>query len=147
MIQLWFIGLLLAATVVVGAAGIGYKHGRESGTQEIQTAWDAERAQAAIKSQELQANMDKLREGKNRELARLNHTVNALSDSLRSRPERPTGEASSAGDGAPGCTGAELYRPDGEFLVGESARADQLRLALMACQSAYQSAYQSAAGK
>lgn len=110
----------------------------------IQAQWDAEKAAAAIHAQELQANMDKLRESKNRELARLNATVRRLSDSLRSRPERPdnANQNASVGDAAAGCTGAELYRPDSEFLVRLAERADKLRLALKECQSAYLAAAQ-----
>ena len=141
MIPLWLIGALAAVIALIGSIGVGYKHGHDIGAQEVQAQWDAEKAQAAVKSQELQASMDKLREGKNRELARLNRTVNALSDSLRSRPERPTGATADARDGASGCTGATLYRPDSAFLVGEAERADTIRIALIQCQAAYRSAF------
>lgn len=36
-----------------------------------------------------------------------------------------------------GATGAELYREDSRFLVGEAARADEIRLALMTCHAQY----------
>lgn len=120
----------------------GYEYGRRS----LQAEWDSEKA-ATISAQRdkevvLQASMDKLREDKNRETAKLRRTVAALTDSLRDRPERPASATAEAGDGSAGCTGAELYRPDGDFLVGESTRADQIRLALKACQDAYQAASQ-----
>lgn len=67
--------------------------------------------------------------------------VARLSDSLRNRPSRPASGAVPTGTADPvGCTGAELYRPDGEFLAREAARADGLRLQLAACQAAYDSA-------
>jgi len=119
----------------------GYEYGRQS----VQAEWDSEKA-AIITAQRdkeaaLQANMDKLREDKRRETARLNATVRALTDSLRNRPERPDVPASaSAGDGATGCTGAELYRQDSQFLISEAARADTIRIALKACQDAYRAA-------
>jgi hypothetical protein len=127
----------------------GYGYGVKDGAQHVQAKWDKENSDNATaqrdKEAELQASMDKLREDKNRETAKLRRTVAALTDSLRNRPERPAvPEIASAGDGASGCTGAELYKPDGNFLVGEAARADQLRLALKVCQEAYQSASQSA---
>lgn len=131
---------LLWIGTLSSAMMFGYIHGRG----HVQAEWDSEKA-ATISAQRdeeaaLQASMDKLREEKNRETAKLRRTVAALTDSLRDRPERPASAPASAGDGASGCTGAELYKPDGEFLVGESARADQIRLALKSCQDAYQAA-------
>ena len=112
----------------------------------MQAQWDTEKAAIVTaqrdKEAELQAGMDKLRTEKNNELARLNTTVRNLTASLRSRPERPVPEVASTGDGATGCTGTTLYRSDSEFLIRLSERADKLRLALIACQSAYQSAGQ-----
>ena len=60
-------------------------------------------------------------------------------------PERPARGArvpapASPGSAASGCTGAELYRSDGEFLVRESARADAIRIELQACYAAYERA-------
>ncbi|MDR7094163.1 hypothetical protein [Hydrogenophaga laconesensis] len=60
---------------------------------------------------------------------------------LRNRPERPTGDAmSKSPSGQLGCTGAQLYRQDLAFLLGEAARADGLRIALSRCQAAYDEA-------
>jgi len=142
MMQKWLSGVLIASTCIFLGGFYTYRTGYVNGAQSVQAAWDTEKAAAAIHAQELQANMDKLREGKNREIARLNSTVRALTDSLRHRPERPAISAQTAGvgDAASGCTGAELYRPDSEFLVRLAERADKLRLALIACQSAYQAA-------
>lgn len=142
MIRAWLYAIMAAATLaIIGAAVFRcFEAGYEKGKQEIQAQWDEEKAQAAIKSQELQANMDKLRESKNREVASLNRTVRALSDSLRNRPDRPTVAASSSGDAAQGCTGAALYRSDSEFLIRLGERADTIRLALIQCQAAYQAA-------
>lgn len=59
----------------------------------------------------------------------------ALRAGLRNRAERPELSASGAALACQaGATGAELSRPDAEFLVGEAARADQLRAALERCQ-------------
>jgi len=134
----------LAAAVIAVYGGWSFYLGNDYGAKAVQSKWDAEKLTITTaqrdKEAELQAGMDKLRTEKNRELARLNTTVQRLSDSLRSRPERPNGATPEAGASAAGCTGAELYRPDGEFLIGESARADQIRLALKACQQMYQKA-------
>lgn len=76
------------------------------------------------------------------EKADLRRRVAALTDGLRNRPERPaSGGAVPAGAADPvGCTGASLYRSDGEFLAGEAARADELRTDLATCRAAYDAA-------
>lgn len=76
------------------------------------------------------------------EKADLQRRVAALTDSLRNRPDRPAsgGDVPQSPANPMACTGAGLYREDGAFLVGESARADQLRADLAACQAAYDAA-------
>ena len=140
----WAVGYFVA---IVFAVYQGYEYGR----QNVQAKWDTEKAATVIaqreKETELQSSMDKLRTEKNRELARLNTTVRRLSDSLRSRPERPTMPTSaSAGDAGGWCSGTGLYKSDGEFLIGEAARAAATRLALINCQKAYQAAVDKSAG-
>lgn len=53
--------------------------------------------------------------------------------SLRNRPERASSLPSGSGYICKGATGAELSRPDGEFLSWEAARADEIRAGLVAC--------------
>lgn len=132
---------LLWIGTLFGAVIFGYIQGRE----HVQAEWDTEKTATVIaqrdKEAALQASMDKLRTEKNRELARLNNTVQRLSSSLRDRPDRPfSGADASARPDSEGCTGAVVYRQDGEFLIGEATRADQLRIALIECRSAYQAA-------
>ena len=149
----WLIlGFVLA---VAAAGGAGLYQGHEMGMAEVQQKWDKERAaqeaeyaaaQAAAreKEQALQAGADQLRQEKDREIRNLNARATALSNSLRDRQERPTAEASavpSATDARPaatGCTGKELYRPDGEFLAREAARGDELRILLKQCRDQYE---------
>lgn len=55
---------------------------------------------------------------------------------LRNRPERPVSAAgmpAAPGASCPCGTGAELCRPDAEFLAIEAARADTIRAGLAAC--------------
>jgi hypothetical protein len=143
MMRLWLIcGIPMCLVLAFFAT---YRTGYVHGSDTIQAKWDAEKAAIVTaqrdKEAALQANMDNLRTEKNNELARLNRHVRALSDSLRDRPDRPAVPASTQiGDGAIGCTGATLYRSDSEFLIRFSERADTLRLALKACQEAYQAA-------
>jgi hypothetical protein len=123
---------------------------------KVQQEWDKERAaqeaayaqaqaEARTKEQELQANADAIRQEKDREIRNLNARTTALTNSLRDRTERPTAETSTLpstttnGSTATGCTGKELYRPDGEFLAREAARADELRIALKQCHAQYES--------
>lgn len=137
--------IVVALALALFSALAGYGYGHQHGSDTVQAKWDKEKADKVTaqrtKEAELQANMDKLREDKSRETAKLRRTVATLTDSLRNRPERPAMPASaSAGDGATGCTGAGLYKPDSQFLVWESARANQIRLALINCQKAYREA-------
>lgn len=143
--------IVVALVLALFSALAGYGYGHQHGAAGVQAKWDTEKAATATaqrtKEAALQAGMDKLRTEKNRETAKLARTVAALTDSLRNRPERPAvPEVASTGDGAPGCTGAGLYKPDGTFLVGEAARAATLRLALITCQKAYQDAVDKGAG-
>lgn len=130
--------------VAILALGLSMTHWKAytNGKAAIQAAWDADKAQAVIKAREkeqvLQSNADKIREEKNREIRQLNDRVAVLTDSLRKRPERPkVSETSGAGPRA--CTGAELYREDGEFLIRLAREADEIRLAYRQCLDQYQS--------
>jgi len=138
---------LLAAAVIAVYGGWSFYVGSDYGAKAVQSKWDAEKltlttAQRA-KESELQSNMDTLRKAYSDETSKLSRTVVTLNDRMRNRPQRPASAtvpasaASSPVATSTGCTGAELYKPDGTFLVGESARADQIRLAMKACQDAY----------
>lgn len=98
----------------------------------------------AARQRELEAakTIEEVTQGAAREKTDLQRRVRALADSLRERPERTAGPgAMPPGAADPvACTGAGLYRPDAAFLVGEAARADQLRIDLRACQAAYDAA-------
>jgi hypothetical protein len=68
--------------------------------------------------------------------------LDAAVASLRNRPERaarPSTPTTSAPD-CKGSTGAELSRPDAEFLTREAARADGVRADLAACYAQYDDA-------
>ena len=136
----WVLVPFFAALLLVGATAVGYKHGRESGAHEIQAQWDEEKAQAEAKAQELQTNMDTLREKKNAEIAKLSRNVRALNDSLRDRPSRGMSESAENGNAWGGCSGPQLYREDAAVVVAEAERADQIRLQLIACQQMYRQA-------
>jgi len=139
--------LLINFIFAIGALLFGNYIGHKHGTEEVQAKWNAEKLTLITaqhdKEAELQSNMDTLRKAYSNETAKLATNVRNLSNSLRNRPERPAvpaSAASSAAATAPGCTGAELYKPDGEFLVREAARADAIRIAMIQCQAAYDAA-------
>ena len=65
--------------------------------------------------------------------AAINTRLRADLIGLRHRPERSTDLSAVSRPGCTGATGAELSRSDAEFLVGEAARADEIRAGLAAC--------------
>jgi hypothetical protein len=148
----------LAAPIAIAislAALAWYAHssGVRSGTAATQARWDAEKVRtleaqgeqillAQIREGELTAQMDQLTRTYHRDKNRIASEHADLVDSLRQRPDRPSDgglpEAATAGSGPPAwCDGSQLWRPDGEFLAREAARADELRAALGVCSSAY----------
>jgi len=91
--------LLGSLVAVIAAAGAGYFQGSEHGQAKVQNLWDKEKAaqyaeyakaqeEARKKEQELQANADKLRQEKDREIRDLNARATALNNSLQHRPTR-----------------------------------------------------------
>jgi phage repressor protein C with HTH and peptisase S24 domain len=149
--------VILGFMFAIGAAaGGGYYKGNSTGRAEVQQAWDKEKAeqyaeyakgqeQARKREQELQANADKLRKEKDAEIKNINARATALVNSLRDRQTRPTETStmpSTAGVGSTACTGKELYREDGEFLVRLSREADELAAALNQCYKQYNAAKQ-----
>ncbi len=149
--------MILGAVIAIGAAaGGGYYKGNTAGKAEVQQAWDKEKAaqyaayakgqeEARQREQQLQATADKLRQEKDRETRDLLARNTALANSLRDRPARPTETnpvPSATSNGPSACTGKQLYREDGEFLVRLSREADDLRLALKQCYAQYEAVRQ-----
>jgi hypothetical protein len=154
----WF--LVGALVAVCAAFSGGYWRGNEAGQAFVQQQWDQEKAKqmaeyaenqriAREKEQAMQLAADNIRKEKDNEIRNLNARATALTNSLRDRPSRSTAETSSVsnttsnGSTATGCTGKELYRPDGEFLAREAARGDELRILLKQCYKQYQEVSQS----
>lgn len=159
----WLLGpfgrVLLVGLLFATGLGWGYLKGNSAGQAKVQQAWDKERTQqlerfarnlaaARQREQTLQANVDRIREEKNREIANLNRRHAAAIDGLRNRPERPSGaesrvpQAAGLGPGPNWCDGRQLHRDDAEFLIRLAQMADTTRLQLAACQAAYNSARQ-----
>lgn len=140
-----------SVVAVVLAYGVGHWQGDDAGQAKIQAKWDQERAKLAEeyaanvtamreKEQAMQGNADKLRQEKDREIREINAKSIALANSLRDRPNRSEGSGVSQtpGTGQSGCTGKDLYKQDGEFLIGIAREADELRIALKQCYAQYE---------
>ena len=85
------------------------------------------------KEAEHQAAADKIRKDKNAQIDAINNQLFAALSELHNRPSRSQYSATVGQDG----TGRSLSAEDAEFLIGEAARADQIRTALDACYKQY----------
>lgn len=151
--KLW---LEIAVVAALGFAGwYGYNWVFERGEDSVQRKWDSvekERAEAVAKAttdalnatKDLQANAEKERGVKDAQIAALNRTNASLLVELSKRPSRPSGSGlsgdASNGAASKGCTGAGLYKEDGEVLARLARDADQLRISLKACYANYEAA-------
>jgi hypothetical protein len=139
--------------VLLGAAGWwAYDTIYDRGAEHVQKQWDAEKAAQASESakvasdalattKSLQASADRDKETKNAQIATLNASLASAIAGLSNRPARPDpGSVPSNPSARGGCTGAELYKPDAEFLTREAARGDALQAELQLCYSRYRAA-------
>jgi hypothetical protein len=149
------LGLLMNRWVLGGVAGLlmlgfSYWKGYIKGQEVVQGKWDAEKV---VLEREAQAWKDKTREAEQnvqKEVNRIqrekhdavkvaNTKYTALIDSLRQRPEARATDTMPSGTGSDiGCTGAQLARPDAEFLAGYAADAERLQAAYNSCRQAYE---------
>ena len=144
-----------AGLIALALAGTHWQAYR-MGAQAVHTDWTAEKlaqaeqtralvAEAAATTDKLQIEADTLRKTKNAQIARLNADLSIALAGLSDRPARDSASSlpAAAGAGAnPGCTGASLWREDGEFLVRLSREADELAAALNQCYKQYNAARQ-----
>lgn len=149
LINRWVIGAVISALLMAGVWWRGYAAGKDT----VQQKWDAEKVKteraaqvAADKVRQteraLQTQADSHQKEKRDAIDSLAREHRAALYSLRNRPQRAAGavpDPAGSAQGQPGCTGAELSREDAEFLVGEAARADTLRVELEACYVQYDS--------
>jgi hypothetical protein len=149
--------VLLTFVLAIGAAaGGGYYKGNTAGKAEVQAEWAKEKAEqyaeyakgqeaARAREQEMQAAADKLRREKDAQIRDINARATALTNSLRDRQERPAKDGAMSGTSgarSAACSGKELYREDGEFLVRIAREADELRASLDQCVKQYNAARQ-----
>lgn len=146
---------VVIAACIVSVFGAVYYKGFEAGKEKVQTLWNTETVERQRKELEAQVATriaeEKLRkaeierrEAHEKEILGIKSRYNSVINSLRHRRARENSVPAAAKDTEDGkaCTGAGLYRQDGEFLAGEAARADELRTQLETCYIKYNSIYQ-----
>lgn len=96
------------------------------------------------KSERLHEVANTLQETQNEQLETSRRTIASLRERLRHRPERPTVTIMPS-DTSPtqNCTGAGLYRGDGEFLAWYATEAARIAAALQRCEAQYEQVRQS----
>ena len=117
----------------------------EAEKAEQYAAYAKGQEEARQREQEMQAAADKLRREKDAQIKDINARATALSNSLRDRQERPAKDGAvsgASGARSAACSGKELYREDGEFLVRIAREADELRASLDQCVKQYNAARQ-----
>ena len=149
--------VILGFVIAIGiAAAGGYYQGNVAGKAEIQQVWDKEKAEqyaayakgqeeARKREQELQAAADDIRKDKDAQIRNISTRATAMANSMRDREARSAAANQAPGTASTGssaCTGKELYREDGEFLIGIAREADELRIALKQCYRQYDAATQ-----
>jgi len=146
-------GALAAALALAGLVACFGWHAERTSHAETRAAWAAEQAAAAQAARDAEAEyrarekasadtLTAIARKAEDEKAVLRRRAAALADSLRNRPDPPAGggDVPTGATGDLGCTGAGLYRPHAGFLVGEAARANQLRAQLAECRAKYDAA-------
>lgn len=138
MIQPWLIAIL-AAALISGLSGWtvrGWRAAAEINALRATIATGV--ASAATEARAIERKQQEIVNGalaqQNADLGSIADRLRIDLDRLRKRPARPADDL----PGAPaiacqGCTGAELFRDDAEFLRREAARADEIRAGLEAC--------------
>lgn len=133
----WVIGGLLFVVMIAGSYFKGYFKGQSV----VRAEWEKIVAEQTLKSvsaeRYMQQKVDSVVEEKNREIARIKRSHAAVVAGLQHRTQRPESELPTSSETSQNCSGAGLYREDGEFLAGEAARADQYALELLSCYKAY----------
>jgi len=118
----------LFASLLFGAYLRGVSTEREK--WGVKLAGDAAVAKAVTDG--WRSTVKEIRDANAQEVTRIAAERDRALGELRKRADRLPEASRAACEGA---TGAELSRPDGQFLVGEAARADELRAALQSCQA------------
>ena len=120
-----------------------------AGQNNIKTKWQAERLEtfaayneainASFKREAaLRERMAQRHREASNEISNLERERDRLIVSMRNRPARPDTLPETPTTDSAGCTGANLFDRDAEFLARLAADADRTRIALMSCVDAYE---------
>ena len=120
----------VAALAILGAVAfssytLGYGNAKVDALEESSRQLEIARSEAFEASENLVKQNTTALRAKQNEINKLTSRVASLRRELLKRPSRS--DPVIAGTGAT-CTGRELYREDGEFLVGEASAAERIRL-------------------
>jgi hypothetical protein len=114
-----------------------------SKAQELAASYTKASVEAEKKSRlqerSIQAAADTERSRKDAEITIVRGQLDTALIELRRRPPRGANLPSASGT-CPAATGAQLSREDAEFLARESARANEMKAALLACYGTYNAA-------
>lgn len=134
---------LVALALLAGAYGTGrWQQWRADQRESVAAQLEAEK-KARQDEQALRNDMEVLKDARDQELRAVAAQRDAALRELRNRPDRlPPAAAPSCA----GTTGAELSRPDAEFLAGFAARADELRVELGKCQQRERAVFEALTG-
>lgn len=140
----------IVAAVLAVAVYMAYDWAYDRGANAVRAEWQASDKRAAdearAKGDQLARDMHTVSEKKDAQIDALNGALSAALVRLSERAPRPAVPAS-ASAACSGATGAQLYRQDGQFLAGEAARAERLRIELGACQESRRQIYEACGGK
>lgn len=135
MLNQLYLTVLVASLLLGGAAIYHYSalEKAEARGAEKTTAIYTEQQRLAQKAKDLRDQTIRdteyeLREKQRLQIASLTAANKRLLGQLSSRPSRPTSPVTTDRNPQtiPTCTGAQLYREDGEFLAGEATRAQRV---------------------
>jgi hypothetical protein len=117
-------------------AGTAFAMGWQVNSWRLESNYHKEKVEILVQAKKdlerLERQAAEIERTKDREIRAISNRLKSTVEQLRQRPERlPTPPA------CEGTTGAELSRPDAEFLAREAARADRLRQALASCYQFY----------
>ena len=120
--------------IVVGRA---FAAGWQVNSWRLESRYQQEKLDILIQAKKDQERLERqaaeIERAKDKQIRAINSRLSSTLEQLRQRPERlPDPPAA-----CEGTTGAELSRPDADFLAREAARADRLRQALAACYQQY----------
>lgn len=148
---------LIAAAAAVLVTGLAASHWKayHMGKAGVQAEWNAEKLETARQSLKLseqatrdtdtlQLNAENLKKAKNATIKSLDDQLAAALAGLRDRPPRDSAgslpKTPGIGGSQSGCTGAGLYKEDGELLARYARNTAVLQAGLKQCYAQYKAA-------